>query len=352
MRTTVRKEKVLKRLNEQRLEHRVLPLSEHAFVVCLQRGGRILGPFWDEAPESELWLNRALKSGMAFRRFLDMHEWNIGGDRIWIAPEWEFNASDRLRFFETYDLPPAMDPGNYRLDEEAGVVTLATEFELDAYASARRKALALNKTIRAARNPLWAVRDVGRLASAVRYAGYEQLVTLVDRNPESRVPMELWSLMQLNPGGTVVLPCTENARRTDYFEPVDPAYVRVGKRALEFEIDGTRRYKVGVAAPNVYGRFGYLRRVAKSRWSLIVRAFSCNPSDRYVDGPVATPGHTGDAFHVYNDGGDFGGFGEMECHSETIGGDTGRFRITANFPAWFFRGGKQDILEVARILLG
>ena len=60
-------------------------------------------------------------------------DWNIGGDRIWIAPEIQYNCTDRTDFWGTLDLPKQMDPGNYTLKQIGDGWTLAQDVTLEAH---------------------------------------------------------------------------------------------------------------------------------------------------------------------------------------------------------------------------
>ena len=61
-------------------------------------------------------------------------DWNIGGDRIWIAPEIQYNCHDRTDFWGTLDLPQQMDPGDYTLEQLGGDAwRVAQEVSLEAY---------------------------------------------------------------------------------------------------------------------------------------------------------------------------------------------------------------------------
>ncbi len=64
------------------------------------------------------------------------------------------------------------------------------------------------------------------------------------------------------------------------------------------------------------------------------------------------PGCNGHSVHVYNDGGGFGGFGELEVMGQTIGGETGRSASSDQFLLWMFVGPDPSIKRIARHLLG
>ena len=57
-------------------------------------------------------------------------------------------------------------------------------------------------------------------------------------------------------------------------------------------------------------------------------------------------------FHVYNDDGGLGRFGELECNGQTIGGSTGRSSSTDQMLLWIYVGDMTAIKEIALHLLG
>jgi hypothetical protein len=90
----------------------------------------------------------------------------------------------------------------------------------------------------------------------------------------------------------------------------------------------------------------------KRKRILSFEIFFTNPSVPYVEGPFHTPGCQGHSFHVFNDDGGFGGFGELESNGQTIGGLTGRSSSTDQFVLWFYQGVIEKVKTIARHLLG
>lgn len=341
------------RLAEHRLRYGVLELQGGASALVLERGGRVLGPFLDARAAPIFWLSPAACDDAAFTRFLATGEWNIGGDRIWIAPEIQFSVADRRDFWGTIALPPQMDPGAWVLDvPEAGVWRLLQSLTLAAHNLATGdKTLAVERLLRAAPDPLTWTRDSAALLDGVAYAGYEQEVTLREAQRDA-ILSQAWNVVQLPPGGRVLVPTVPEAEVTDYMEPVDADCLERHDRWLAFRVTGQRRYKAGVRAAHHFGRLAYLHPGENRRAWLAVRSFFNNPSRPYAEEPADRPGARGDSIHVYNDGGAFGGFGEMECHGQTIGGATGVSASTDTLALWVYAGPPERIAAIARALLG
>ena len=66
---------------------------------------------------------------------------------------------------------------------------------------------------------------------------------------------------------------------------------------------------------------------------------------------IVSVGH-GYAFQSYNDGGQFGAFGELEYHTAAIGGSSGLHSHRDVSQLWAFSGPTAQIHTIARRLLG
>jgi hypothetical protein len=341
------------RLAANGLRYGVLELQGGAAALVLERGGRVLGPFLDAQSGPLFWLSPALRDDAGFVRFLAAGEWNTGGDRTWIAPEIQFSVADRRDFWGTIALPPQMDPGAWALDEpEPGVWRLRQSLTLDAHNLATgEKSLAVERLLRAAPDPLASTRNYRTLVDGVTYSGYEQEVTLRETQRDA-ILSQGWNVVQLPPGGRVLVPATPDAEVTDYMELLDGEHLARSPHWLSFRLTGRRRYKAGVRAAHHFGRLAYLHPGEDGHAWLAVRSFFNNPSRPYAEEPPDRPGAHGDSIHVYNDGGAFGGFGEMECHGQTIGGATGISASTDTLSLWLYAGPPQRIAAIARALLG
>ena len=112
----------------------IFALQNGAQALVSEYGGHVLGPFIGPGGESLLWTNPALAGADALRGLVAARDWNIGGDRIWIAPEIQYNCHDRTDFWGTLDLPQQMDPGDYTLEQLGGDAWhVAQEVTLEAH---------------------------------------------------------------------------------------------------------------------------------------------------------------------------------------------------------------------------
>lgn len=339
--------------------YHVLPLHEQATALITQRGGRVLGLFPTPDHPNLLWTSKAFGSVAGFHAFnarTDGWGWNLGGDRCWIAPEYAFNVRDRRDFGGTWRIPGQMDPGTYRLEASERAAALNADMTLTAY---HHGAVVGTASLRIERK-LYAVGDpVAALHSDhnVIYAGYEQQVSLQINGDDLPVPVEVWNLVQLNAGGTLIIPVFGAVDASDYVVPV-PRFARTLRNgALHLPLDGRRQFKVGYKARCMTGRMGYLMPLGGGRAALLVRCFFNNPANPYVEEPPAQPGVNGHSVHVYNDNGaaDTGQpFCEMECSGQTLGKFETFTRTAAvdTFSLWSYVGSQAEIDLIARALLG
>ncbi len=341
------------RLEENGLRYQVLTLQNDVSVIISQYGGRIFGPFLSKSGESIFWANDAFAAPDTFQAFLRAGNWNIGGDRMWIAPEIQYHVPDRSDFWGTVFWPEQVDPGTYSLQQpEPGQWCLSQDMTLQAYNLASgQKELHLERLIRQVEDPLRNVRGYPELLDGVLYAGYEQVVTLSERKRDDIVS-EAWSLIQLNPGGALVIPASPKVEYTDYYEPVDEIHQTIYPGHVRLRISGGRQYKVGYKAAHVFGRLAYYNHLDDGQGYLLIRNFYNNPSMPYAEEPDHAPGCRGHSIHVYNDSGDFGGFGELECNLPTIGGETGRSCSTDQLVLWLYVGARGKLKQIALHLLG
>jgi hypothetical protein len=353
MNHTISFQTVINRLSENNLKHVVLDLQNGIRVVVSERGGRVFGPFMDDVSPAIFWMPPVFTQSDLFHSFLTENNWNIGGERIWISPEVQFNLQDRTDW-GSYNLQAQMDPAERRLElTNQNEVHIQAEMRLEAYNLTRgRKKLFLEQVIRPVADPLRKLSSYPTLLDGVHYAGYEQVVTLQDLEPNP-IACEAWNLIQLNPGGLLFIPAPSFAEYTLYRGSIDGGLMDFGPGYFYHRLTGQDEYKIGYKAAHLHsGRMAYLNDWDDEQAYLLVRNFFNNPSAEYIEEPTQQPGENGHSVHVYNDGGSFGGFGEMEVMGQTIGGVSGKNHSQDSFVLWLYAGAKEKLLEIAGHLLG
>jgi hypothetical protein len=343
------------RLAEQKLNVGELALQNGVRLLLVERGGRVFGPFLDDRTAGLLWVNPVVQEQTKLAQFLAAGEWNLGGSRVWVAPEIMWLARDRRDFWGSLHFPAEYDPGAWELAQpQPGQWRLTKHMTLTAYsygAAVGEKDLELERIVHPVADPLRNTHDYAALLAGVTYAGYQEIVTLREFEQDDIVS-QAWNLLQLQAGGQLVIPATGAAEVTDYNEPVDAEHLLRHPGWLEFRITGRRRFKVGVRAAQTFGRLAYFNRLEDGRAYLLIRNYFNNPSSPYVEEPAHLPGAQGDSIHVYNDAGMFGGFGELECLGQAIGGPTGRSSTTDQQVLWLYAGPPDKVAAIARHLLG
>ena len=217
----------------------MLALADDVHILITQRGGRVFGPFLKPDSESLYWVNPAFAAADAFKAYLASGEWNLGGERIWIAPEVQYLVRDRTDFWNSLHFPPAMDPGAFTLEQTAADTwRLHQDLALQAYNLADGlKTLHLENVIHPVQNPLRNADRFAELMDGITYAGYEQVLTLREDKADG-ILSEVWNLIQLNPGGVLILPASPRVEYTDYFEPVDAAHQTIAANHVRLRITG------------------------------------------------------------------------------------------------------------------
>ncbi len=344
---------IVKALDANELVYELVTFDNDLRIILLEYGGRVLGPFVGDGGESLFWTPAFLGDPEALREVVTANGANIGGERFWIAPEIQYNVRDRTDL-GTYRLPAQIDPGSYQLDRPApDQWRLRQRMMLNTYNTAcGLKTLDLDSRIEPLPDPLRHISAYASLIEGITYAGYGQTVTLSETQHDA-ILSQTWNLIQLNPGGQVLIPANPCAEATDYSrgEPFEAA-LTVGAGGFRFPITGQHIFKVGYKAAHVAGRVGYFNRLDGQQAYLLVRAFGNNPSALYGDEPVDRPGWRGDSVQVYNDGGQHGGFGELECFGQAIGQATGLTTTTDTFQLWAYVGAPDRVAAIATHLLG
>ena len=322
-------------------------------VVVLPQGGRVIGLFAKDAQSNFLWTHDTLRSSAGIRKLYAESRWpNPGGDRTWLAPTTQLFVSDLKRFWQTWREPVAVDPGKYVCRESGGRLHLVNRAKVELRRQEKFVEVEIDKSFDAAPDPL---RTEPNIAGPYAYAGFTTSVTLkMLREPKkSRVPIGLWQLLQLPPGGELIVPTHSQARTQVIFGKIPSGHVQRKANSVRYRMSSTTTAKLAVRGVHVTGRMGYVHRDGKAGWDLVVRNFFANPSGEYVDTPFDNEKERGDAVQAANVAEPaIGCFSEMEHHTPAIGADTGRQTSTDVSQVWAYRGSRKVIGRIAGTLLG
>ncbi len=189
----------------------------------------------------------------------------------------------------------------------------------------------------------------------VNLGHHRQEIVMKDLSPENVMYLEPWLIMQLNPGGKVIVPHTGDFEFDNYYEPVDDKILRIYDRYSTLEGSGKRKYKVGFKSSKTTGRSAYVIKLDDERYAMVVKSFYNDPSTPYCMEGWKQPGIRGCSLYIYNDSGDseqFGGFLEYEHCGLTMGVDSGRDQSISEACHYFFIGNQDQLIPIANALIG
>jgi hypothetical protein len=335
----------------KRLE--VLQTSDSTRMLMFPYGARVLGLFSPQSDESFFWNNPHLEQNATARSLLTSDGWhNTGGDRTWIAPEWDtfFPDSDSNAYLQ----PRELDMSDYKMEDTCGGTQFSREMTLHLARSNRDVALRLTKWFGAAANPLRHERHLASVLDGVEYAGYTQRVTLqsIDEPAELQAGVGIWNLLQLPPGGEMLVPLYSGATPQKCFGQVPPDSMTIEGHLLRVKINFSGSHKIALKAASVCGRAGYVY-ARGDRFALVIRNFFVNPSGEYIDVQRHDPDDYGYAFQMCRvDESAYGSFCELEYHAPAIGAYPDPTRTEDTSQVWAFRGQREAIDAIAHKLLG
>jgi hypothetical protein len=315
--------------------------DEGSRILLLERGARVIGLYASDQDDNFLWNHPALATASGARSLLSKAGWpNPGGDRTWLAPEHALFFGDRSPTWKHYRVPPALDPGEFRIRREDAGATFRGEVRTVVRGVRRPVEARLKKHVSSVSNPL------PHLGTDVRFAGYRTTTTMI---VDSSVPLALWQLLQLPHGGEMLVSTRGRATPRVLFGDLPRDAWTAGPRVLRHPMNAAGNHKLGLTSRHCTGLAGYVSRSSAREWSLVVRRWQVNPKGRYIDTPWHAREGEGDCFQLCNVNADIGRFSELEHH--TPAADAGAPAVDTS-DVWAFRGPRAAIREIARQLLG
>ncbi len=347
------KQEILKTLEYCDVAFEELEIGQGQTILITQHGGHIFGPFSEQFPEGLFWIPDSIQNKECYKDLIDRRIWNIGGDRVWIAPEIQFNIQDRSHYRESLDTPKTIDPGCFSMTRVRDTVHLSQELDLASYNTVNGTMhIHFRRSIQKAPNPLRKLPDYEKLMHSLSYCGYEQILDL-SGSSEQDIFAESWDLLQVRTKGTLYIPMYTPLRGTDHYAPAGEHEI-LAEHGILLRLTGDSQYKIAYKSAVLTGRFGYLMDSDSENSVLIIQNYPNNPSAMYSEEPPHPDyaGDTGYSIHIYNDDGKSGGFAEMECNMQTIGKPTGISRSIDRLSTWIFSGSKNQLRTVSSLLLG
>lgn len=345
----------IKKLITQLGEHyALLPIGAGETLLIWQEAGRVFGPYEKEDSAGLFWTDGALNCASAYRTFRSSGGWNVGGDRLWVAPEFPFFTKKRREFQESYTVQSSLDPGITALSRNgANEVVLESRLEAELYEH-RYSTKRLHTVRRFSRceNPLRCSSAGISLMEGVRFSGFCQYIRMEDCSVDAPMALEIWNLCQVRAGGVFLIP--HFGTQFDYVD----YYALSAGQVLTFHdgcacirVRSCAEHKIGARACQSVGRIGYLYPDEDGTYTLFIRNYWDNPSDRYLKEPSDRPGENGCSLFVYMNDTRSDGFAELETTGETFGGVEMPSSQLALYH-WFYRGSMEALRPIMLELLG
>ena len=285
-------------------------------ILTPELSARVLGASIKGAlDENLMWVDSTILDGSFWEK--KPYFWNSGGLRTWLAPEDLFFVNEN-KDPESWFVPQQLDPAPFKVVEHTGTkASFATDIELPANIGKNYK-VTLKRSIELLTAPPAAL---GSLPTGIEYMGIGKTHSITNNSDEiigEDLPYVcLWSLLQVNPAGTILIPLKDSAEPQtayrEYFNPLGDRLV-VQNGIISVKIDGKYRSKIGVRPEAAGNGIAFLRDNGDGSGILFLKLFPVDPDGIYVDKPWGKPSKYGDVIEMYNDDGNMGGFTELECH--------------------------------------
>jgi hypothetical protein len=238
-------------------------------------------------------------------------QWNLGGERLWLGPEsdWFWQQTDKVDFSK-YRVPPELDP-------DAWFVAVADADHAVAEARIRLQSAHSGRWLDLAVRREWNLLTENSPGGFSNAIGLRATTSLDILNGTPGQAIDLWSILQIPHGGEMRMPTRGMALPRDYFDPCPCEEMSRGEEEFTLRIGGAAVFKIGISPASCAGQMAYVRPV-DGGWLVLTRSFPVDAGRRYCDAPLDALASQGDAAQFFNDGGQYGGFGELEHHSPAL----------------------------------
>jgi hypothetical protein len=291
-----------------------LDIGPEVSLVATSAGGRLFGPYLGEDD-----LTGWTPSPDAFERTLACRDWNLGGERIWLAPERVFNFADPTAMLDTYRVDPSLDPGRWSLARDRGGLLLAASMVVPRSDGGAPVGLTVRRRIKPTRNS-------GPTAPGCLACGYGQTITTSGASGSGDPPVVPWLIRQVPLGGVARLSGSGEGRGRAVF----------GKAPAEAIIAQGVGWRVGFGAKGFFktsydraalgaGGLSYAVPRPGTLSCLTLLPTLAEPA-LYPETLADDATGPGQGAALFRDEGRFGTYGEVELYGHRAG--TGRGRLT------------------------
>ena len=319
--------------------------SGNGALLLLPKFGRVLGLWSDTQADCHFWINPQLLMSSATDFCKDDARWaNPGGHRIWLAPEREFFIHDLSHPFETYQVPSAIDPGNYKCTYDSLSVQLYNSGRLRAFVSQTDCDFKIMRTI-----SLLPGSEIFKLTkkTQIQAVGYRESIDLAVDNG---CPAGIWSLIQVPLRGTISMPVSRSGSHKIFFGN-EGNIVNYGNGLLNLNLtpDPRQEFKIGFKVSDCGDIITCLHIYPDESATLIVNKFGPGTESVYVDTPWNQPEDTGYAVQFFCGG--IHGFGELETHGSVYKSIEGYCESKLTIFVYAFSGQRELITQIQNNIL-
>lgn len=310
--------------------------NEAGSTVVTEYGARILGVFAG-GRQNPFWVPGNLRE-LAGRK-----DRNIGGNRLWVSPERNFFYR-KPHSFEEWFCQQSLDPGNWWVESSSkGSVTLEEELELEDLFNETKINLTLSRRVSSSGIKVKTGLDCIKLK--VREAMF------VRGNLKNGI--NLWTLTQIRPSGTVLIPTCPKAKPIHYFSKIPRDRLEVSRDHVSFKIDGMAVYKLGImpenmVQPGLSSILYYVEHGVNDVFLISMKTMMAPVSqEECLDVARADPSGPRGCVQSYNSGSDLG-FGEMELHFKPAVKVKDSWISYADYNIDVFAGKRGEVLKILK----
>jgi hypothetical protein len=264
-----------------------------------------------------------------------------GGDRLRFAPEyayaWDSPVPDTNQF-SNYHVQRNEDPGAYTMTQNGQEIQFFADTRLVDKRTGDLVRFMVNRRV----SPL--EDSPITLPDGMRFTGYDLHHTLTAGAMQSGQSIDLWGLIQMPIGSTLLVPVRDATPPMKYF---NKGTWTSQDHHIRWTYDGHSNSKIGLSTAQSTGRTGALREMLDGKWVLVIREFPVKQDMHYCDGPDEARSGS-QVFQAW----DGFGFGEMEYHTPAVGPAPLPDAYEEKSSVWAFEGTPEQINRLVVDLLG
>lgn len=291
------------------IKFRMLDIGLGLTLVVTTAGGRVFGPFL-KGTDALGWTLDQTEFDVALRAGY----WNIGGERVWLAPERLFNFADPARMLDSYQVATELDPGEWELTTDALWVALDASPMMPRTDGGEPIRLAIARRIRPLR-----VSEYPAPRNVLVVGGYRQTLEVAHPQAAKGLAIVPWLIRQVVLGGEAILSATGLEPGECVFGKPPPAAITPQTAAWHVPFGPHGFFKTSYLRHSIgSGGLSYIIAAQGRATALIMRPNLAAPDCYPETLPLHSASH-GQAAALFRDDGRFGSYGELELYGHITG---------------------------------